>query len=186
MSEPDPHDDDIQAARYALGVADLTEIAAAEARIARDPDFAHRVAVYDAVFFALEPEADGEVLPEDSWDRIASAIADNEKAPNTRTVRVDALAWEPFLAGVERKVVSIDKAEGTQVALYRVAPGASVPSHLHCVTEECLVLDGEIEIDGVVVRSGDVHLAFSGSRHGPLTSRRGALLYVRSDLEMRA
>jgi len=186
MSEPDTHDDDIQAARYALGVADLAEVVAAEARMAEDSGFARRVARYDAALYALEPGTDSVDLPGDSWDRIAAAIADGEKAPNTRTVRTAELAWESFIPGVERKIVSIDKAASTQIALYRVAPGASVPTHLHCVTEECLVLDGEIEIGGIVVPAGDVHLAFNGSRHGPVTSPRGALLYIRSDLQMRA
>ncbi len=103
-------------------------------------------------------------------------------APNTRTVRAADLAWEPFLPGVERKILFVDKTAMVSGVLYKVAPGASVGNHSHGMIEECLVIEGEIDIDGMTVRAGDVHLAMPGSRHGPLSSRLGALVYIRGDL----
>ena len=177
MSKPD----DFLAARYALGVADLSEIVTAEARLL-DPAFAARVAFFDNIFSVLDRDISAVEPPAGLWARIEGAIDDEEMAPNTRTVRAADLAWEPFLPGVERKILFVDKTAMVSGVLYKVAPGASVGNHSHGMIEECLVIEGEIDIDGMTVRAGDVHLAMPGSRHGPLSSRLGALVYIRGDL----
>lgn len=179
----DPHDD-LLAARYALGVADLAEIVAVESRMDADAAFAARVDFYDNRFFALAGHDDAVAPPPAIWDRIARAIDDDERSPRTRTVRGAELAWEPFLPGIERKILFADKAAATSGVLYRIAPGARVIDHCHGIIEECLVLEGEIEVDGITVRAGDMHMAFSGVRHGPLTSPRGAMVYIRGDLQI--
>lgn len=177
------NDDDL-AARYALGVADLPEIVAAERRMANDPDFAARVAFYDRIFRALESGIAPVEPPAGLWDRIENAIDDDRLVPGTQTVRTADLSWEPFVPGVERKILFVDKAAMTSGVLYKVAPGASVGNHGHDIIEECLVLEGEIDVDGMIIRAGDMHLAFSGVRHGPLSSRTGAVVYIRGDLQI--
>ncbi len=174
--------DDFLAARYALGVADLTEIVAAESRMARDPGFASRIAFYDSVFAVFGRNSQAVAPSAELWDRIESAIEDDEKSPQTRTIRTAEIAWEPFVPGVERKVLFVDKEAMSSGVLYKVAPGASVGNHGHGIIEECLVIEGAIEVEGLTIRAGDVHLAFPGSRHGPLSSRDGALVYIRGDL----
>ena len=178
--------DDLLAMRYALGVADLAEMTAAERRVAGDPGFAARVARYDRLMFGLEGASAGMAPPPDLWDRIAGAIDDLEKSPQTETVRASAMAWEPFAPGLDRKILFVDKAAAISGVLYRVAAGTEVANHSHGIIEECLVLEGDIEIDGIIVRAGDLHIAFPGSRHGPLRSRGGALVYIRGDLQMQA
>ncbi len=176
--------DDLMAARYALGVADLDEIVAAEARLDADPAFAARVAFYDNRFFYLADRAAVADVPPGLWDRIEQAIDDDALSPSTRTVRGQALAWEPFLPGIERKILFADKAAASSGVLYRVAPGAQVGSHCHAIIEECLVLEGEIEVDGITIRAGDLHMAFAGERHSALSSPRGAVVYIRGDLQI--
>lgn len=178
--------DDILAARYALGVADLHEIVAAESRLTADPAFAARVSLFESVFSSLDRGITPIEPPSGLWDRIAGTIDDVDRSPLTETVRTQDLSWQPYAPGIDRKLIHVDMAGGASVALYRLQPGASVPNHSHFLTEECLVLEGEIEIDGVTVRTGDVHIALPASRHGPLTSRAGAVVYLRGDLEMRA
>ncbi len=185
MSQTDDISDSIVAARYALGVAELAEIVESKARMETDPAFAARVAFYEAALYALEPGVEAIELPEDSWDRIAAAIFGDGKHPPKSSDSVDAMAWKPFIPGVSRKIVSASTAGTSQVALYRVEPGAVVSGQLHCLTDECLVLEGGLEIGGVALPPEDVHLAFDSSRHDPLTSRNGALLYVRADLQTR-
>ena len=177
--------DDSLAARYALGVADLSEIVAAEARLESDRHFAAEVARYDAIFAAFYDEAAVETPSAGVWDRIEAAIDDSQKSPQTRTLRTEGLAWEPFAPGIDRKLLYVDKAAATQISLFRLSPGSGVMGHSHALMEECLVVEGEIEVDGITIRKGDLHLALPGSRHGPLTSRTGAVLYVRADLEFR-
>lgn len=175
--------DDLLAMRYAFGVADFTEIASVEQRMPGDKALASRVGDYEQIFAGLERPGAGVTPPPSVWDRIDQAIDDLEQSPQTRTMRATSLSWEDFLPGVERKILFADTASAISGVLYRVAPGTVVPSHGHAVIEECLVLEGEIEIDGVTIRAGDLHMAFAGTRHSPLSSPRGALVYIRGDLQ---
>ena len=187
MYDPDLKDhEDMLAVRYALGVAGANEILIAERRMASEDAFVERVARYDALFSELDCGLEEIAPPVGLWDRIDRAIDDFEKSPATHTVRPAEMAWEPFAAGIQRKLLHADAKAGVQVVLYKVAPGTSFAAHGHLINEECLVLDGEIEVDGVVARSGDLHIAFANTRHGVLTSRTGALLYARADLHMQA
>ncbi len=187
MYDPDLKEfEDVLAARYALGVASAAEIRIAERRIADENGFVDRVGWYDALFSEMEG-GDQQVTPPPAvWDWINSSIDKIENTPETRTVRPSGLAWEVFAPGIERKILHVDAAMGAQIVLYRVAPGTSFAAHSHLIAEECLVLDGEIEVDGVIAKTGDVHIAFADTRHGILTSRTGALLYVRADLHLQA
>jgi quercetin dioxygenase-like cupin family protein len=188
MYDPDLKEyQDMLAARYALGVASAEEIAIAEQRIAQeDAAFAEGVARYDALFSELDCGIEEIAPPSRVWDRIAQAVDDFEKSPATQTVRSAAMGWEPFAPGIGRKLLHADTDAGVQIVLYKVAAGTSFGPHGHIITEECLVLDGEIEVDGVVAGSGDLHMAFANTRHGVLTSRTGAILYVRADLHMQS
>jgi anti-sigma-K factor RskA len=179
MDEPD----DILAAQYALGVLDIARIVTLEARIDADPAFAAKVAQFDSLFYAMRLEAEPESGPDAVWDKIERAIDDLDKSPDTRTIRTEELGWEPYAPLIERKMILTDAAAGVHTAFYRLAPGAEVISHTHLVTEECLVISGEIEADGVLVRAGEVHLALPGSRH-ILRSPMGATVYLRGDLHI--
>ncbi|MFP1133293.1 cupin domain-containing protein [Asticcacaulis sp. W401b] len=174
--------DDWLAARYALGVADLSEIVAAEALRDSDPAFAAQIARYDSLFSTLSERPEPVRASDALWDRIDRAIDDVERSPDTQTVRPGELGWQPYIPGIDRKLLHLDKAAGMHIVLYKVAPGTSVMEHTHLITEECLVLEGQIEVNGVVVRAGELHLGFPGIRHGPLTSQTGALLYIRGDM----
>lgn len=178
--------EDMLAARYALGVAGAEEIMIAERRMASEDAFVDRVARYDALFSELDCSVEAIAPPAGLWDRIDQAVDDFEKSPLTQTVRPATLGWEPFADGIQRKLLHTDAEAGVQIVLYKVAPGTSFGAHGHLINEECLVLDGEIEVDGVVARPGDLHIAFADTRHGVLTSRTGALLYIRADLQMQA
>ncbi|ESQ79761.1 cupin domain-containing protein [Asticcacaulis sp. YBE204] len=175
------HNDDFLAMRYALGVATAEEIKTVKARRDVDGAFSQHLAAIEAVFLTIDQTSDAVVPPPDMWARIEDAIDDLAKPPQAHTIRADSLAWEPFLPGVERKIIFTDRSGIASGCLYRVSAGAEVGSHGHGITEECLVLEGELEIDGVVVRAGDMHIAPPGARHGLLRSARGALVYLRGD-----
>lgn len=96
-----------------------------------------------------------------------------------QTLRADEGAWEDVAPGVRMKVLFVDDQAGTRSFLLRFAPGASLPAHAHRGPEECLVLEGEAMLGDVAVRAGDYHLAPCGSKHGVVSSRTGALLYLR-------
>ncbi len=105
--------------------------------------------------------------------------------PELLTIRAHE-GWKTIAPGVEMKDLYIDDASRTRSFLVRMQPGSNLPGHEHAGDEECMVLDGEVSLGGIVVRAGDYHMAPKGVPHGTVTTNIGALLYVRAamaDLE---
>lgn len=85
--------------------------------------------------------------------------------------------WQPFGEGVRIKV--LHEADGVMSYLLRLAPGAGLPAHRHPVDEECVVLEGEVQIGSLRVAAGGFHLGRRGVLHDRLQSEGGALIYLR-------
>lgn len=102
--------------------------------------------------------------------------------PGTFTIRAAESQWRRVSELVEIRVVRRDVASGRQTVMFRLRPGAVVVAHGHTEEEQCLVLEGEIEIDDHILRKGDLHIARPGARHAPTTTRTGALLWVTSEI----
>lgn len=108
--------------------------------------------------------------------RIASARA-AAPAEVIEVLRNDG--WKPFLPNAEMKVLYDD---GTTLSwLVRLGPGGSLPPHDHQHgVEECLMLEGELEVNGVLYHAGDYSVALQGSRHDVVRSATGATFFLRS------
>ncbi|MGC3991597.1 MAG: cupin domain-containing protein [Chthoniobacteraceae bacterium] len=100
----------------------------------------------------------------------------------TRSIRREEGDWNPWFNDIEIKMLHQDPERNRQTALWRLHPGAVIPSHEHQGDEECLVLEGEIESGGLVLKAGDFHFAQAGGWHAPIRSQGGALLLISSDL----
>jgi len=168
---------DILAARYALGIAAPAEIATAEALLNTDADFAALVAKYQITFDDLHSGTKPVAPPPFVWDRIEAAVSGAE--PKPVTVSPATLPWRPIAPNLELKILHEDMENGIRMVLYRAGPGAVVERHRNMVAEECLVLEGEIEIAGTVLKAGDVQIIANHTLHGPITSRGGAVIYIR-------
>jgi anti-sigma factor ChrR (cupin superfamily) len=95
-----------------------------------------------------------------------------------RTLPEHAGKWLRLSSEIEIKVLNDDGI--MRSFLMRVAPGGSIPDHIHSeAEEECLVLEGEVEIDGELLRSGDYQISPKGSHHRTLVSPKGCLLFLR-------
>ncbi len=92
-------------------------------------------------------------------------------------VRHDEGTWRPLGGGVRFKLLQ-EGAAGRSV-IVDVPPGGSLPTHRHHEHEECVVLRGSAQLGALTVHEGDYHVAPAGSRHGHVSSRDGALLYLR-------
>ena len=91
-------------------------------------------------------------------------------------------AWLPFAPGIVRRLLWTD---GQQAAmLYRTVAGAAVPHHGHGYDEECLMIDGELFLDDVLLRPGDYQLAPAGTEHAEVSTDTGCLLFAHGDLEL--
>ena len=110
-------------------------------------------------------------------NRLMQRIA-QDIAPRHLTVKADAAPWQPFLPGIERKILL--KSGATISYLLRLAPGASLPAHRHPVDEECLVLAGAVSIGSELeLHSGDFHVGRADLAHTTISSISGATLYLR-------
>jgi quercetin dioxygenase-like cupin family protein len=98
------------------------------------------------------------------------------------TVRAAVAAWHDHAPGIQRRVLW--QHGGEAALLYRVQPGAAVPGHVHGHDEECLLIDGEVFIDDILLRVGEYQLAPAGTGHEGVSSDTGGLIYAHGDIEL--
>ena len=130
---------------------------------------------------ALTPQAPPSAVAARLRERLLTAahqtLAD---APAAHlTIRATDGGWSEVLPGVAFKRLREDAA--TRSYLLRLAPGASVPSHAHTLDEECVVLEGDVWLDGLHASAGDFHIARGGTRHGEIRTEGGCLLFLRGE-----
>lgn len=123
-------------------------------------------------------EAVGPVAPPAALRaRVLAAVAP-QAAADIVVVRRDEGQWRGIAPGVEEKLLHDDGCARTWLA--RMQPGAVFPPHAHPGHEECLVLEGTLEADGIAVAAGDYQIALRGSRHGTVSTATGCLLLLRT------
>ncbi|MBI5255543.1 MAG: cupin domain-containing protein [Burkholderiales bacterium] len=98
------------------------------------------------------------------------------------TVHDASSGWDDFAPGIQRRVMWTHAGEAA--LLYHALPGAQVPRHGHGHDEECLMLDGELFLDDVLLRSGDYQLAPAGTVHGGVSTDTGVVLFAHGDLAL--
>lgn len=98
-------------------------------------------------------------------------------------VRDTEAGWPEFAPGIRRRVLWT--AGGQSALLYRADPGASVPMHSHGHDEECLMVQGELFLDDVLLQQGDYQLAPAGTGHRVTETDTGVVIYAHGDAELR-
>jgi quercetin dioxygenase-like cupin family protein len=78
--------------------------------------------------------------------------------------------------GVQRSLFR-HNAEGGRASVLRLAQGARVPRHTHHGTEEVLVLEGRVTLDGVEMAEGDYLFVEPGEEHD-VVALTDALLFI--------
>jgi len=99
------------------------------------------------------------------------------------TVRDADGGWPDYAAGIQRRVLW--QRDGQAALLYRAQPGAQVPHHSHGHDEECLMVQGELFLDDVLLQAGDYQLAPAGSAHQTTSTDTGVIIYAHGDLDLR-
>jgi anti-sigma factor ChrR (cupin superfamily) len=148
----------------------------------------------------IQPRPDHEVLEAGIVDRLAANTASEPVTPAVAarikhrlmeriaqtesghlTVPAAADTWQPFNKGVEIKVLHEDG--GVMSYLLRLAPGAAIDAHRHGIDEECVVLEGTVQIgESLVVHAGGFHMAHRDTLHARITTVDGATLFLRGEV----
>lgn len=94
------------------------------------------------------------------------------------TIAGDDGGWQPFLDGVQIKVLREQAAVLSY--LLRLEPGASLPSHRHPQDEECIVIEGSLRVGTrPAFGPGSYHLAHGGALHPTISTETGATIFLR-------
>ena len=91
--------------------------------------------------------------------------------------------WPDFAPGIQRRVLW--QHQGQAALLYFAQPGASVPVHSHGHDEECLMVQGELFLDDMLLQAGDYQLAPAGSGHRVTATDTGVVIYAHGDLDLK-
>ncbi len=93
-------------------------------------------------------------------------------------VKADEGEWERMLDGVYFKKLFLDKQRGLATSLYRLGPGAIIPTHSHTNIEECLVLEGSFRSSQQVYTAGDYMCMPPKTMHESFITPNGAVMLI--------
>ncbi|MFN0133373.1 MAG: cupin domain-containing protein [Phycisphaerales bacterium] len=89
---------------------------------------------------------------------------------------------ETGVPGVQSRNLWVDRERARATVLLRLAPGVVYPDHDHPGVEECLVIQGDLELGGKVMLAGDYMRIPAGGQHGTPRTTGGCLLLVTTPL----
>jgi anti-sigma factor ChrR (cupin superfamily) len=153
----------------------LAELAAlgpvAQFLLAGAPSLAPEPELRDALLRRIESE--GTPQPGSSSSALAMFV-----------LRADEGTWEetPF-PGIRLRKLFVDRHKRQFTALVRMGPGTVFPSHRHEGAEECLVLEGDLQIGDIALRAGDFERTPPGFQQVEQTTRGGCLLLITSPFD---
>lgn len=123
---------------------------------------------------AAGPQAPGRAIA--IKRRLLERVADADESH--LSVAADEGDWQPFMVGISCKV--LHQRDGVLSYLLRLEPGACLPPHRHPLDEECVVLDGTLQIGTrIEIGPGGYHLAHRGALHATVSTRSGATIFLR-------
>ena len=138
--------------------------------------------VFGAILAALAPIQP--VRAAAIGERVLARVREDVAAGRAvSAVAADAGEWLELMPLVRGKRVFTD---GTAESwMFRLAPGARAPAHIHPGREECVVLEGSIRyVGGSTLKAGDYEVMQPGMHHAELVSDTGALLFLRYALPL--
>lgn len=178
-------DKDLLAAEYVLGTLDDSARTSVRDALPGDPALAAAVRRWESRLTPLEGLSASLEPPPEIWSRIETQL-DAEPAHEVETgstsVRANEGQWALIAPGVEKKVLLIDRAQGFESSLIRMAPGARIPAHAHAKGEECLVIEGEFETDNERYVAGDFFAMSAGTVHPEIVSPTGGVFFLRGEI----
>lgn len=114
---------------------------------------------------------------------LRESVLPAHRAGEAVTVRDANSDWPHYAPGIRRRVLW--QHEGQAALLYHAEPGASVPVHTHGHDEECLMVQGELFLDDILLQEGDYQLAPAGTGHRITETDTGVVIYAHGDLDLK-
>jgi quercetin dioxygenase-like cupin family protein len=111
------------------------------------------------------PEQTGESVPTGGLGQFVSILASEGK-------------WLELREGVLLKKLHVDQATGIATSLVRMLPGTALPCHQHLGVEQFFVIEGDCNVAGQRLTSGDYHRAEAGSIHETTYTVDGTLFLL--------
>lgn len=106
------------------------------------------------------------------------ALVGGQAQRTGRVVKAEEGKWESMLDGVYFKKLLLDERSGLATALYRLEPGAIIPTHPHANIEECLVLEGSFRSSQEVYSAGDYMCMPPKTMHESFIAPNGAVMLI--------
>jgi anti-sigma factor ChrR (cupin superfamily) len=114
----------------------------------------------------------------DVASRIKSKLMHRVQEQAHRFVFANQGEWKIAFEGVCIKLLHQDGEHKS--FLIKMAANSSIPSHAHTQNEESFVIEGSVELEGILCHVGDYHFAKMGSKHQAIKSSEGCVLLVKS------
>ncbi|MEG4407107.1 cupin domain-containing protein [Microcoleus sp. MON2_D5] len=191
----------ILAALQALDILDESERGAFAEKLKESAELKSELAALESTIAAIAYTAPPVPVAPDLKNRLFQRIAEQQPTPtesvnlkpivtsptenNTPSliVRSHDVKWKSYgVPGVSFGKLYIDKKKRELTCLMRLEPGVTFPLHRHAASEEVLVLEGDLIVEGEICHQGDYIRSLPGSTHSPLT-QGGCLLLMKTSLE---
>lgn len=105
---------------------------------------------------------------------------DAEPLDSPRAVRSGKAAWNPMEPGTSALPLAGSEAEGIEISLLHLEPGATVARHRHEWVEELCLVSGDCRLQDVELGPEDYHRAAAGTTHDVTMSVGGCtMVYIR-------
>lgn len=118
-----------------------------------------------------------------AWLFLRESTLEAAPGDTTFTVRDADAGWPEYAPGIRRRVLW--QRDGQAALLYHAQPGAAVPQHTHGHDEECLMVQGELFLDDLLLQEGDYQLAPAGTGHRITETDTGVVIYAHGDLDLK-
>ena len=167
-----------QAALYALGGLDPQEAATFEAHLAEGCRTCEVEVTGFAVVTGRLGHAGSPARPRpEVRDRLFTRLRAEAARADWTIVRSAEGEWESAGTGMSVKRLFRDQAGERMTTVVRMEGGTHYPRHRHAGFEELYLLDGDLTVEGQVLRAGDYCAAPAGTHHG-VTHTDGGCTFV--------
>ncbi len=173
------------AASYALGNLDESEtkefeelLRKKEGAVEKELSAFSEVAEY--LLYAAGPLEAPKGLEKRFFSELKKAKREDRHDEGFLYVRKNEGEWVEVVKGVRVKQLYDDPARHYSTVLVKMEPGSRFPDHVHSDTEECYIIEGDIQMGGRMFHGGDYIRADARSVHEGISTVNGCFLLVQA------